>query len=71
MSGTATVSGTTDTLEVNDGTLPIIDNDIASTRIGLSVDDSSVDEDATVTASVTVTATLDGSVTAPNPPWWH
>ncbi|MYJ36935.1 MAG: hypothetical protein F4071_13600 [Acidimicrobiaceae bacterium] len=65
--GSATVSGSTDTLDVNDGTVTIRDNDIASTRIGLSVDDSSVDEDATGVASVTVTATLDGSVTRSDP----
>ena len=60
---TITISGTTSGLDVRPETLRIADNDNASKRITLSVNPGSVDEDARGASSVTVTATLAGSVT--------
>ena len=54
------VSGTAGTLVVTPASVTLIDNDVASTAVTLSVEPESVDEDAGPT-TVTVTATLDAS----------
>ena len=57
---TATVSGSTDDLPVDETTLTITDNDGAPTKVILSVDPATVSEGVGET-TITVTGTLDGS----------